>query len=121
VTPAIAAAESSRGDGQRDELGHHEDFGRLVLPTWVPPDTSTFRPEATAACRKRAAWEGIVPRREELMEAVGLQHERSDVDRHVAAGDVGDDDVQPGAVGHRGVDEWRADVDPPSGCGRVDR
>jgi hypothetical protein len=51
---------------------------------------------------------------DQLVEAVRLQHELADVDRHVPAGDVGNDDVQPGAVGHHRVDERLAHVDPAS-------
>jgi hypothetical protein len=35
----------------------------VVLPDWVPPDTRTVRPAATAASRKRAAAGGSVPSR----------------------------------------------------------
>jgi len=52
--------------------------------------------------------------RDQLVEAVRLQDELADVDRHVAAGDVGDDDVQAGAIGHGRVDEGGRHVDPPS-------
>src|SRR3954449_6168960 len=52
--------------------------------------------------------------RHQLVEAVRLQHELADVDRHVPAGDVRNDDVQAGSVGHHRVDERLAHVDPPS-------
>jgi hypothetical protein len=42
---------------------------------------------------------------------VGAEHESSKVDGPVAAGDVGDDDVQPGAVGEGGVHERAGQVD----------
>ena len=35
----------------------------VVLPDWVPPETSTLSPAATAASRKRAAAGGSVPSR----------------------------------------------------------
>lgn len=42
---------------------------------------------------------------DEVLEVVGLDHELSKVVLPVRAADVGDDDVQPRAVGQRGVDE----------------
>ena len=49
---------------------------------------------------------------DEFAEAYRGQHEPADVDGPVAAGDVGDDDVQPGAVGQGGVDERLGQVEP---------
>ena len=48
---------------------------------------------------------------DEFVEAHRGQHEPSDVDGPMAAGDVGDDDVQPRAVGQGGVDEGLGEVE----------
>jgi hypothetical protein len=60
-------------------------------------------PDALAAHRAQA---------DQLGERVGAEHEPPDVDRPVAPGDVGDDDVEPGTVAQGGVDEWAGEVDP---------
>jgi hypothetical protein len=60
-------------------------------------------PGALAAHRAQA---------DQLGERVGAEHEPPDVDRPVAPGDVGDDDVEPGTVAQGGVDERAGEVDP---------
>jgi hypothetical protein len=52
---------------------------------------------------------------DELTEVADPRGELADVDRHVAPGDVRDDDVQPGPVRQRRVDERVGQIDPTSG------
>jgi hypothetical protein len=47
-----------------------------------------------AATRNRAT-AAVRPEGDQLFEAVRLQHELADVDGHVSAGDVGNDDMEP--------------------------
>src|SRR6266702_395275 len=80
-------------------------MSRVVLPAWVAPATTMFSPATTAASRKRAgAGHGAEP--DEFIQGVRAQDEFADVDGPVPPGDVGDDHVQPGAVGEGGVHEW---------------
>ena len=53
----------------------------------------------------RLPGEGAQP--DEVVHRVGLDDELAHVDVPVVAGDVGDDDVQPAAVGENGIDEGR--------------
>ena len=45
----------------RDGIAAPRQLSRVVLPAWVPPDTSTLSPEETAASRNRAHWVVSVP------------------------------------------------------------
>ena len=87
----------------------------MGLPAWVPPETRTLSPAATEASSSRAACGVSVPS-DPLVEAVCLQHELANVDRHVPTGDVGGHDVQAGTVGRHRVDQGRAHVDPTAGA-----
>ena len=49
------------------------------------------------------------------VEAVGLQHELSDVHRHVATGYVGNNDLKSRTVQKHGIHEGRAHVHPATG------
>lgn len=61
-SPSFSSKTSSH-DTTRSLAGIAEarQFSIVVFPAWVPPATRTFRPDATAAARKRAAGVSIVP------------------------------------------------------------
>lgn len=44
-------------------IAAHRAFSIVVLPAWVPPETSTLSPAVTDASRNRATPLGIEPRR----------------------------------------------------------
>ena len=117
ATTSGSGTRSSKTSSQvttrsRAGIAAHRQLSSVVLPAWVPPETRTLSPAATAASRKRAACAVSVPSATSSSRLVRLQHELADVDRHVPAGDVRDDDVQPRAVGQHRVDERRRQVDP---------
>ena len=88
---------------------------KVVLPDCVPPATTMFSPATTAASRKSAAWAGQHAEPDEVADRARPHDEPPHVDRPVLAGDVGDDDVQPAAVGQHRVDERAAEVEAPPG------
>ena len=88
-------------------------LSRVVLPAWVAPETE----DAAAVAHRRPQDRGTVladgAGRDETVEiAVGRQ-ELADIDRPVAARDVGDDHMEAAPVGQRGIDERLRQVDAP--------
>jgi hypothetical protein len=80
----------------RDGRGQAVERGRLAGLGRPGDDRRLQEPGALAA-------HGSQP--DELGQGMGAEHEPPDVDHPVAPGDVGDDDVEPGAVGEGRVHE----------------
>jgi hypothetical protein len=79
-----------------------ETIQRVVLPAWVPPDTSALRTLRTGSSRNRAAWSSRA--RPDRLDETRTTNLRMFTDRN--GGDIGNDHMKPAAVGLHGVD-WR--------------
>ena len=80
-------------------------FSRVVFPAWVPPATMMFSPAVTARLQEAGRVRGDRAQGDQVLQAVGGDHELADVQAEVFAGDVRDHRVQPAAVGQQRVDE----------------
>ena len=96
----------------REGIAAARQLSIVVLPAWVPPATRMFRPAATRRVEEPRRRPRQRAQPHEVVEVVGLDDELADVDAPVGPGDVGDDHVEPGAVGQGGVDERRRQVHP---------
>src|SRR6266568_819382 len=98
----------------RAGMAAHRALSMVVLPTWVPPDTDVQARRHT--CLEEAG--GLLGQRaggHQLVQGMQAQDELADVDCHVLAGDLRDDDVQPRTVRQHRVDERRREIDAPAG------
>jgi hypothetical protein len=85
----------------------------VVLPDWVARGDDDVEAGDHRRLEEPGGLAAHRAQPDQLGERVGAEHEPPDVDHPVAPGDVGDDDVQPGAVAEGGVDERAGQVDPP--------